>query len=75
MERKYVVAKAMSTTGAYIVERNTDAPRICNSNAHIAGYASTKREAQRIAREANNDGLVWDDDLGLYRNLKTGEIG
>lgn len=59
MERKYVIVRANSTSGPYIVERNSDAPlALAWSKADIAGYASTRREAEQIAREENaSDGV------------------
>ena len=75
MEKKYVVVKSNSTTGAYIIEINPSAPAISQSKADIAGYTSTKKQAQRLARLANGDGLIWDEQYGLYRNLKTDELG
>jgi hypothetical protein len=54
MERRYVIVRKNSTTGAYIVERNHDAPQPARSKADISGYAETLFEAQRIAREANS---------------------
>lgn len=55
MKRKYVIVRSGSTRGPYIVERNSAAPHpLIWSLAHIAGYASTLRDAERRAREANN---------------------
>jgi hypothetical protein len=52
--RKYVVVRKSSTSGPYIVERNSNAPRVLAwSRADIAGYASTMREAESLARKAN----------------------
>ena len=56
MDNKYVIVRANSTSGPYIVERNPDAPRALGwSKADIAGYATTRREADRAAREANEE--------------------
>jgi len=52
--RKYVVVRANSTTGPFVVERNVDAPRcLAWSKADIAGYAPNLREARDLADEAN----------------------
>ena len=54
MDNKYVIVRAQSTSGPFIVERNHDAPRTLGwSKADIAGYADTRRDADRAAREAN----------------------
>lgn len=54
MKNKYVIVRANSTSGPYIVERNHDAPRpLAWSKADIAGYSSSLREATRLARDAN----------------------
>jgi len=56
LANKYVVVRANSTSGAFVVARNTDAPRRCDwSKADIAGYASSLRVAERIAQDANVD--------------------
>jgi hypothetical protein len=56
LERKYVVVRSGSTSGPFVVARNADAPRACDwSKADIAGYASTLRAAEQMARDANHD--------------------
>ena len=62
MENKYVVVRANSTSGPFIVERNRDAPRECWSKADIAGYASTIRAAEHLAAEANDEDEDEDDE-------------
>ena len=56
MENKYIIVRAYSTHGPYIVERNAEAPRQNQwTLADVAGYARTKRDAQAIARAENRD--------------------
>lgn len=44
------------TTLADIVEQNQSAPKPNTwTKAEVAGYASTKREAERLASEANKE--------------------
>ena len=52
---KYVVVRANSTTGPYVVERNAAAPGVHSAacKADIVGYSETKREAEGMARRAN----------------------
>ena len=57
MLNKYVVVRANSTSGAFVVERNSAAPRPLGSwcLADIAGYADTRPDADNLARQANMD--------------------
>ena len=53
--RKWVVVRANSTHGPWIVERNSAAPRPLGPwcLADIRGYADTRREALASARRGN----------------------
>lgn len=56
MKNKYIIVRKNSTTGAFIVERNCEAPGWNQwTKADVAGYADTKREAETVARIANED--------------------
>jgi hypothetical protein len=56
MDRKYIVVRANSTTGPYVAERNASAPNVnAWTKADVAGYASTLRDAERMARTANRE--------------------
>jgi len=70
MENKYIVVRSNSTSGPFIVERNESAPRVNQwTNADVAGYASTLREAKDIAAEANRGEGNYDyDNPGPYRH-------
>lgn len=48
---KYVIVRCNSTSGRWVVERNTTP----NSIAAIAGYSNNKRKAQKIADKLNKD--------------------
>lgn len=66
MKNKYLVVRANSTTGPYIVERNQSAPGVNQwSKADIADYCDTKREAECIAKELNQQ------DKGERMAMKT----
>lgn len=56
MKNKYIIVRANSTSGPYIVEINQSAPSTNQwTKATVAGYADTKREALTIARIENED--------------------
>ena len=69
VDRKYIIVRANSTSGPYIVEPNEAAPRVnAWTRAHVYGYASTKRDADKLARAANlanwavRGDTSWEDD-------------
>ena len=65
MKNKYIIVRKNSTSGAYIVERNECAPETNQwTKADVADYADTLREAETIARNANEDDK--DDDGPHY---------
>ena len=52
--RKYIVVRANSTSGPYIVTRNECAPNVNYwTKADVAGYASNLIDARKLARKAN----------------------
>jgi hypothetical protein len=56
MKNKYLIVRANSTAGGYVVELNQSAPqRVTWGKAHIAGYADNVAEARSIARDANHE--------------------
>ena len=58
MMNKYIVVRAQSTAGPYIIERNGSAPRTNQwTRADVAGYADTLRDAEALARDANDEAI------------------
>ena len=56
MMNKYIVVRANSTHGAFVVERNACAPRANQwTKSDVAGYADTLIAARRLARDANSE--------------------
>lgn len=56
INRKYVVVRKNSCGGAFIVARNENAPDTLSwSKADIAGYARNLREAEKLAKESNEE--------------------
>lgn len=56
MENKYIIVRINSTSGPYDWFLNEARPRVDQTTrADVYGYARNKREAEKLAREANEE--------------------